>query len=406
MLASVSWAGFVMTRTVLDPGRSERLAEQIFENDQLRGALADRIAVGIQAALPTDVTIPPELIVAAADLALDDPAVQNLVRQGIVQTHRNALEGNVEPVTIDASALGSAARNALVSLSPSLESTMPEVPPVEVTLPTGGLSFLGTIRSFVQKTTTICAALALVGGVSALVLTTNRPAILRRVAFWAFGAAAFWMVVGYGIPWVAAKVAPSSSSIVAAIIDVFFGAMIPPAVTLAIIGAALLGASVIWGAAATRDPAMQRAQPSQQDQLPAAGPYRGGPSVSSNIRPPRHDPPTGHVPQVGQAPMSYPPQQQPYQQQTGSHQAVPQPVDPTVVQQQPYSQQQPAQQPYSQPGQAQPNQAQPGQAQPGQTNADPDPWAVTAPEPMQPEKPKPKWVDGVGYVDPEDPLHQ
>ncbi len=416
VLASVAWAGFVMSRTVLDPGRSERLADQVFENEQLRGALSERLATGLQSVIPGDIPVPPELLEQAADLALDDPAVQTLVRDGIVATHRNALEGNSEPVTLDASALGVAGREALVSLRPELAAVVPEIPPVEVTLPTGKLSFLGTIRDFVERFTTICAVLALVGSLSALLLTTDRPAILRRVSFWAFGAAAFWMVVGFGVPWMAKTLAPSSDAIVAAMVDVFFGAMIPPAITMAVVGAALFGASLLWSAVPTgdaRQPAMahaggqQQAQPQQgrrqqTDRRTVAG-------STSNIRPARQDPsqsiPEQRAPQQ-RAPQQHAPQHQPqhtppqyFPQQAGqipiAHQQQRpgaqhgQPVDPTVVQ-------------------GFPPQGTPGAAAAGSLNprpVEPDPWEATRPHPIQPDKPQPKWVDGVGYVDPEQPTN-
>lgn len=341
-----------MNRTILDPGRSERLADQVFENEDLRLAVTDRLAQSLQAAIPGEIEVPPELIQQAADLALDDPAVQRLVRDGLVATHRNALEGNSEPVTIDATALGTAARSALVSLSPELETSLPEIPPVEVTLPTGRLSILGSIRNLVEKTTTICAALALVGGVGSLLLTTNRPAILRRVSYWAFGASAFWLVVAYGVPWVARTLSPSSDAIIAAIVDVFFGAMIPPAITLAVVGAALFGASFVWSAAATRDPAPRQSRQSEQHEEIRYADDAGGrrmserrtsPGISSNIRPPREEPQQS-IPQQSQ-PI------QPHAQQPVAH----------------------------------------------------DPWTATNPEPPPVERPPKRWVDGVGYVDVEDP---
>ncbi len=371
VLATVSWAGFVMTRTVLDPSRSERLADQVFDNEQLRGAISDRLAAGLQTAIPGDLVVPPELIQAAADRALDDPAVQTLVREGIVATHRNALEGKTEPVTIDASALGRAVRTSLIELSPTLEPAIPAIPPIEVTLPTGGLSFLGKIRNFVEQATIIGAALSLVGSLIALVLTTDRPAILRRVAFWAFGAAAFWVAVGYGVPWLAGRIAPSSGAIISAIIDVFFGAMIRPAITLAIVGAALLGASLAWAAFNQRQPSLASAQGASTPMHQSAGrQLPRTPGVSSNIRPPRHGPPTPGNPNQTDMPFSG---------RTASPQIHPTNpgVDPTATQPQSQSQPRPT----------------PPRRQ--------DPWDVTEPTPPRSPKLQPHWVEGVGYVDPE-----
>lgn len=292
VLATVAWAGFTMSHTVLDPARSERLADQLFDNEQLRGALVDRLTAGMTAALPAEApTVPDQLLRQAADRALDDPSVQALVREGIVKTHRNALEGNVEPVTIDASALGSSTRAALVEVRPELDSLLPQVPPVAITLPTSGLSKLGAIKDFVDRFTFLAAAVALAGAVVSLIVTSDRPAVLRRVASWAFGAAGFWLVVAFGLPWLANRIAPTSAAIITAIIDVFFGAMIPPAITMAFVGAALLGGSFLWSAISSRQGAnaLQPRRASKPKRLiqsdrPAAAQSRPSMGSMSNVR--------------------------------------------------------------------------------------------------------------------------
>lgn len=382
-----------MTRTALDPSRSERLADQVFENEQLRDVLAERLATGMTAAIPGEIAVPPELILQAANLALDDPAVQDLVRDGIVATHRNALEGNAQPTTIDASALGSATRAALISLSPDLDAVVPQVPPVEVTLPTTGLSFLGKIRNFVKQATTILGALAFVGALAALVLTTDRPGVLRRVATWALGASAFWMAVGFGVPWLATKIGPSSGTIVSAIVDVFFGAMIQPAIVLALIGAALFGASFIWSGASMREPRAAGATAGRSggsaSGASASAQGRQSPSVSSNIRPPSQAAsqprPTSQAQPAPQQPAQAR-QPAPHQHRTGQQQAVP-PQSPS---------------PLGDPAGATPQQSDVSQYQ-RPSPIEPDPWAATAPAPQDRPATPQEWVEGVGYVEEDKP---
>ena len=48
-IGSLAWSGFVMTRTVLDPGRSEAVAEALLDNDAVRDQLVANIAGGIEA---------------------------------------------------------------------------------------------------------------------------------------------------------------------------------------------------------------------------------------------------------------------------------------------------------------------------------------------------------------------
>ena len=305
VLASVSWAGFVLTNTVLDPGRSERLADQLLDNEALRAALVGRLVAAMEASLPAEVPIPRQQLEQAADVALDDPRVDAMVRDGIVRTHRNALEGNTEPVVLDASALGAATRDALVGVRPELATVLPEEPPLTVELPTAGLSWLGRLRNLAQRVSTVLGLAALAGVTLSLLVAKNRPAILRRVSIWAFGASAFWLVVGYGVPFLAKTVAPSSTAIISAMIDVFFGAMIRPAVLMGAFGGLLLVASMLWGSASQRRGAAIL-QPARSGERagPGPGPGRGG--VSSNVRPSTIVPPT-IVPPTIVPPTSVPP---------------------------------------------------------------------------------------------------
>ncbi|MDA3039621.1 MAG: hypothetical protein O3C27_08845 [Actinomycetota bacterium] len=289
VLASVSWAGFVLTNTVLDPGRSERLADQLLDNEALRAALVGRLVVAMEASLPAEVPVPRQQLEQAANLALDDPRVDAMVRDGIVRTHRNALEGNPEPVVLDASALGTATRDALIGVRLELATVLPEAPPVNIELPTTGLSWLGRLRDLAQRVSTLLGLAALVGVTVSLFVAKNRPAILRRVSIWTFGASAFWLVIGYGVPFLAEAVAPSSTAIISAMIDVFFGAMIRPAVLMGAFGGLLLGASMLWATASQRRGAavLQPARggtPAGGGDTLRTGPGRGGSRRTFGLR--------------------------------------------------------------------------------------------------------------------------
>ena len=379
VVASVSWASFIMSRTILDPGRSERLADQLFENPDLRAVLADRLSASLARALPAGVEVSDESLDAAADAALDNAGVQSLIRDGIVATHRSALEGNVQPIVLDGQVIGEALRSSLVAANPSLDAVVPATPSASVELPTSGLNILGPLRDFVDQFTVLTGAIALIGGAIALVISSNRPAILRRVSFWAFGASLFWLIVGFGVPRAAELIGPASTALVTAAIDVFFGAMIPPAIAMAAVGAALLGASFLWSGLGGRQPATTTG-PSRAPRAAGAQPAVGR---MSNISPPVR----------GQAAGRPGPSQSP---------------DQTIVQPRP--------QPRTGPGLGtDPNRSSPERptARPGpgvstsrtgqipRVDVDPpDPWAA---ENRPPEAPLPddgpRWVEGQGYVD-------
>lgn len=317
LVASASWAAFIMSRTVLDPGRSERLAEMFIDDPDFRAVIVDRLADGVEAQVPTEVPITRDTIEAGADAALDDPAVEAVVREGIVRAHRNALIGNDDPVMLDAPALGAAGRDAIVDLRPELDPLLPASPELTVELPSSGLAWFGTVKHYVDRFTLLGAVVAIVGMASAFVLARNRAAALRRVAFWAFGASAFWLTVAYALPWVLGHVAPSSVSITMAAIDVFFGAMTVPALVLAAIGVALLVVSFAWPALERRRPAVMLDRGVSRPSVPApVAVAAAAPVASHQLRPRRADGwPSHHVtPQ----PASYEP-------------AVAAPTPPTVV---------------------------------------------------------------------------
>lgn len=356
VVASISWAGFIMSRTVLDPGRSERLSEQIFDNEELRSVLVTRLADSLGAALPNDVVVPSQTLEAAASLALDNPEVQQLVQDTIVDTHKAALDGNVQPVVIDSSVLSGALRTSLIEANPALEAAIPAIPSASIELPTSGLNFLGTLKGFVDQVTILAALVALAGAVTALVISSDRPSVLRRVAFWAFGASLFWLIVGFGVPYLAALIGPASSALITAAIDVFFGAMIRPALFMGGVGFALLAASLLWASISTRQPA-RVAQPARTPR------GTGAKTTATRIGTASNPPP---VEAYGQA------------VQRG-------PVDQTVVQSQPF---------VGSAAGAEPPTAHPG---PSATPIEP----LASPAEPQPTK-EPIWIEGRGYVDPDD----
>ncbi|MGI9599149.1 MAG: hypothetical protein ACR2QK_23500 [Acidimicrobiales bacterium] len=246
IVASASWAGFTLSRTVLDPGRSERLADQLLENPDVRRAMTARLADALEDQIPPEIPVRRQLLETGAEQALDDPRVEALIRDGFVRVHQNALEGNGEPVVIDAGSLGAAGRDALVLARPELDGVLPPTPVLELELPTAGFSWIGSVKNFVDRFTTIGALVALFGAVTAFAVARDRAPVLRRVAFWGYGAAGFWLAVGYGIPWVAGNLSPTSGAIATAAADVFFGAMIRPAIVMAVVATAILIAGILW----------------------------------------------------------------------------------------------------------------------------------------------------------------
>lgn len=248
IVASLSWAGFTLSRTVLDPGASERLADQLLDDEAVRDALTVRLADSLEEQLPSEVPIPREVVEGAAETALDDPRVEEVIRDGFVQSHQNALAGVDEPVTIETTGVSEAGRDALVEINPILERLLPQSPPIAVELPTTGMAWIGSVKDFVDRYTIIGAFLATIGALVALLIAKKRAPVFRRVAYWAFGAAAFWLFIGYAVPWLLDLVSPTSSAFASSLVRIFFAEMMRPAITMAIFGVVMFVTSLIWPA--------------------------------------------------------------------------------------------------------------------------------------------------------------
>ncbi len=245
-IGSLAWSGFLITRTVLDPDRSREVADALYEDETVRARLAANIAGAAAAALPPGVEVDRATLDAAATAALDSPAVEAVVVDAFVATHQAFLGEGEVPRSVDAGAFGAAARESLVGMRPELDGIIPAAPELAVELPTKRVPNFGPVRAALLTAVPILAALAAIGALLALGVTSNRPAILRRSGVWAIGLAAGVLLFAYGIPALADRFAPDQAEVIAALIGAMAASTRGPALTLAAAGVAGIAASFVW----------------------------------------------------------------------------------------------------------------------------------------------------------------
>ena len=247
--ASLAWVCLSMSRTVLDPERSEAIAEDVYRDPEVRAQLERSMATAVDEAIPEGVTVSRLDITDAAERALDDPAVEQLLVGGLVRAHQRFLGADPnpdEPIVVDGTALAAATRVELVNAQPELAAVVPEVPSIAVTLPTDSIPDAGGLRGRLVAATALLAAVGAGLVVAAIVVTNDRARVLRRVGFWLIGAAAFWVVIGTALPSLAHLMLPDQAAIIAAIWGVAAGGMRQPSITAAVVGVAALVLSVVW----------------------------------------------------------------------------------------------------------------------------------------------------------------
>lgn len=307
LVGSLAWAGFVALRTVFDPDQSATVAEELLDNDEVSEQLAINVANAISSLIPPEVPITNEVIAELTVRVLEDPAVEAVILDAFVDTHRAFLGEGDTPEVIDLTPVALAARDTLVEQAPQLDSLLSETPSLIVPLPTEHVPDAGPVRRFTQAAVPILALASIGGALLALFATTDRPAILRRAARWALTTTAIYLIIGFGVPALLRELAPDQAEVVAALLSALLRSVLIPSIVLGAVGVGLLLASMAWSSisksaadravdrkvqAAAVAPVPRRAAPSKSGapraspQAPAPrAPQQGQPGVAAGITP-------------------------------------------------------------------------------------------------------------------------
>lgn len=294
-IGSLAWTGFIMLQTVLDPDRSEAVADTLIDDPHVRDQLVQNMADAAASAVPEDAPVRRAQIEAAAAEALASPEIEALVRGAFVDTHRAFLGEGEAPQSIDGSTFGEAARDELVTDRPELDGVVPPAPELEVSLPTERVPDLGPVRRGLQTAVPLLAGVSAFGAVLSLVVTTNRPAILRRAGIWAIALSAFVLLFAFGVPALAQEFAPDQAEVVAAFVGALAAASQGPALVLAAAGLGGVLASLVWRPAASAlaadappPTAPRRARRPDTQRRPRGRRTRAGGPPARAPRPPAH----------------------------------------------------------------------------------------------------------------------
>lgn len=246
LLASLAWSGYQAQRTVFDPERSQEIADELLENDEVRAQLTDNLAGAIEAALPTAVPLSADQVDEAAAMVLADPAVEELVVTAFTSAHAAFLGQGTAPRTLDLTPAADAARAALVEVAPGFEAAIPETPVLTMTLPTDRIPNAEPVDDFLDRMVPITAIIAAVGAALALLMTTDRPSVLSRAGIWALSITAFYLLVGIGLPWLLRRTAPDQTEVFAALVTALLRTTLLPSIVLAACGTALVVMAIAW----------------------------------------------------------------------------------------------------------------------------------------------------------------
>ncbi len=248
LIASLAWSAFGLQNTMLDPDRSERVADALFDNPAVQRQLQKSIAGAVGAQLPDEVPISDSQLESGAGIALANPAVSELIRDAFVQAHQAFLGEAEPPTSINIGSVGDDVRNSTLDAVPGAAALLPESPDLIIDLPTDRIPNLGGFRRWLSRATPLLGLISVVGIAIALLTSNHRPSILRRAGFWAIGASLTWLALNIGVPWLAAQWFSGRSTVAAVLVDAMFGEMRTPSIVLACVGIATIGVSIMWPA--------------------------------------------------------------------------------------------------------------------------------------------------------------
>lgn len=252
-IATAAWTGFIVLNTVLDADRSEKVADTLLEDDEVRAQLEANMAAAVRRALPPGAPVTDAQLEAGASAALDSPAVSGLFRDAFVQTHRAFLGEGEPPCCLDLGGVASSVRQGVIDRNPGLEGSLPEAPTLVVDLPTERIPDMSAPKDWLQRIVPLLAGAAALGVIAAFVIARNRSRILRRAGIWAVFASAVWLALSFGVPWLAEQLFDGQAAVMAALIEAMAGTMTAPSLALAAAGAGLIVSSFIWKAAGAFD---------------------------------------------------------------------------------------------------------------------------------------------------------
>lgn len=194
--ASLSYGGWMLTQTVLNPGATTAVARRVILTPVVQDNLAKQIRTQVDKELADEHAS--TQVQRAVDAAMRDPRVVNAFANAVGDVQRALLSGSPRVVTINSRALTSAVHDALVRIDPRVATQLAQQPPVSATIDASKAPQLRKIHGVADMVAVLgaLAALALIG--TSLALDDSRKAIGRlgrRVAYLAIAPVAAFAVL-------------------------------------------------------------------------------------------------------------------------------------------------------------------------------------------------------------------
>jgi hypothetical protein len=236
----------VFTNTIGDPGRGERIADAVLDDDAARAEVTAPITDAVLAAtgLPSDRA---PAVDAVVDRILRDPSGARAFTDPFAGSWARLLgEEDPRPAVFDLAPLLDDAATLLAPLGVDADigQTPASIEVPSVPLPRTRLGWMGGVRRAVAGSILPLAFVA-AGLAVASYLVGDRPRVLRRIGIWAIVAGALWVVVPPLVVLAARSWARGADAVIAASLDEATADLRLAAVLLMVTGAGLVVGSTL-----------------------------------------------------------------------------------------------------------------------------------------------------------------
>ena len=247
LAGTLAWTSFTVTSTLLDPTRTDRVAEVLVTDPAVRSSVEEALTRALIDAVPPSTTVADAELRLAAERAFDDPRVQAALRGAIAAAHRRLLGDGAGPIPVDAGAIAVAGRDALLGAHPELAAVLPAPPPLTVSLPVEGFPDLGGIREAAAGVPATAARAGAVVLVAAFAVAAERWRVVRRAGAFGLWTGGGWFLLGWVVPWVVSQWSVDGRlAVLGSLALAVAGPMVVPAAALVVSGAVCLWLSFIW----------------------------------------------------------------------------------------------------------------------------------------------------------------
>jgi len=244
LAATFAYGAWISTRTALDPGATNDVAEKLLESAPVQETVVEALERHVRAAVATDALDPQ--VGAAIERALDDPRLIDAFGDAVSTFHRGLLEGRKGAITLDSTEVTASVRDALATIDPALAAEVAAAEPIRIDLGEAdvpAISDAGTRARAVLVTATLLAIALLVAGVA--LHPSQRDALARvgrRIALLAIGPLLGFVV----LPWILASAHNDAATMAAGVLEVYAGRVLPSAIVLAVGGIGLWIGARTW----------------------------------------------------------------------------------------------------------------------------------------------------------------